>query len=36
MGNNDSKARKNQIVIGVDFGSCGIIFAYGFLDDQKI
>ena len=35
MGNEDSKARKNQIVIGVDFGSCGITFAYGFLDDPK-
>ena len=35
MGNEDSKARRNQIVIGVDFGSCGITFAYGFLDDPK-
>ena len=36
MGQNDSKIKiKNQIVIGIDFGSCGITFAYGFLDDPK-
>ena len=36
MGQKDSKnmiGRENQIVIGIDFGSCGITFAYGFLDD---
>ena len=27
--------RKKQIVIGIDFGSCGITFAYGFLDDPN-
>ena len=38
MGQKDSKSmigRKKQIVIGIDFGSCGITFAYGFLDDPK-
>ena len=33
MGQETTKKRKDQIVIGIDFGSCGITFAYGFLDD---
>ena len=38
MGQKDSKkmtGREKQIVIGIDFGSGGITFAYGFLDDLK-
>ena len=38
MGQKDSKnmtGREKQIVIGIDFGSGGITFAYGFLDDPK-
>ena len=34
MGQNNS-SNKNGIIIGIDFGSCGITFAYAFLDDQK-
>ena len=34
MGQNNSK-NKTQIVIGIDFGSCGITFAYGYLDDPE-
>ena len=36
MGKNNIKnISKQQIVIGIDFGSCGITFAYGFLDNIK-
>ena len=35
MGQETTKKRKDQIVIGIDFGSCGITFAYGFLDDPN-
>ena len=36
MGQNNTKiSSKQQIVIGIDFGSGGITFAYGFLDDPK-
>ena len=34
MGQNNS-SNKNGIIIGIDFGSCGITFAYAFLDDPK-
>ena len=41
MGQKNSSNRKktlitkDQIVIGIDFGSCGITYAYGFLDNPK-
>ena len=35
MGQDNTKNRKDQIVIGIDFGSCGVTFAYGFLDDSN-
>ena len=31
----ETNKRKGQIVVGIDFGSCGITFAYVFLDDPK-
>ena len=32
---NNTLNTKDQVIIGIDFGSCGIIFAYGFLDDPN-
>ena len=32
---NNELSKKNQVIIGIDFGSCGITFAYAFLDDPK-
>ena len=31
----EAKKRRNQIVVGINFGLCGITFAYGFLDDPN-
>ena len=31
----NSLNKGGQIIIGIDFGSCGITFAYAFLDDPK-
>ena len=27
---------KGDIVIGIDFGSSGLAFAYGFFDEEKV
>ena len=35
MGQDEMKGRRDQMVIGIDFGSCGITFAFGYLDDNK-
>ena len=35
MGQNNTLNKKDQIIIGIDFGSCGITYAYGFLDKPK-